>query len=93
MAGGTAGGTAARACPEVMAVQWKHTDKNENRHGGGGGGGGGGGSVRPALSVQSSSEGAQLSVYRVMLASTFCLQPGGDSPTRKGIYDAIAAQW
>ena len=31
------------------------------------------------------------SLYRVMLASTFCLSLGGDTPTRKSTIDAIAA--
>ena len=32
-----------------------------------------------------------LAVYRLMLASTFCLHIGGDTPTRKSFIDAIVA--
>ena len=32
-----------------------------------------------------------LAVYRVMLASKFCVHVGGDTPTRKSLFDAIFA--
>ena len=34
-----------------------------------------------------------LAVYRVMLASTFCVHLGGDTPTRKSFVDAVVAGW
>jgi len=44
------------------------------------------------LFVDERSNGDVASLYRVMLASTFCLSLGGDTPTRKSTIDAIAAQ-
>ena len=37
----------------------------------------------PAVDLNEKGHSASLAMYRVMLASTFCLHIGGDSPTRK----------
>mmetsp|Transcript_109476 Transcript_109476/g.205327 ORF Transcript_109476/g.205327 Transcript_109476/m.205327 type:complete len:708 (-) Transcript_109476:186-2309(-) len=39
--------------------------------------------------TSTSLPGRQSDMYQLVLASTFCLDPPGDSPTRKGLFDAL----
>lgn len=79
-----------RACPEVMSLWfWAYHDGGEgvgklsdHHH-----------STRDhPLYVDDRESSDVLAVYRVMLASTFCVHIGGDTPTRKSYIDAIMAQ-
>ena len=80
----------AQTCPEVMSLTfWSPHDGgdgykklSEQPH-------------RPPkggpLFVDDREANDVLAIYRVMLASTFCLHIGGDTPTRKSFIDAILA--
>ncbi|GJM84722.1 hypothetical protein PR202_ga00419 [Eleusine coracana subsp. coracana] len=47
--------------------------------------------TKPSASEPSSCESSRGAVMRVMGRSTFCLQPRGDTPTRRSTFDAVLA--
>lgn len=80
----------AKSCPEVMSLSfWAYHD-----------GGEGVGKLSDyhhtsrdhPMYVDDRESADVLAVYRVMLAATFCVHIGGDTPTRKSYIDAIMAQ-
>jgi hypothetical protein len=47
--------------------------------------------TKPSASAPSSCESSPRTVMRLMESSTFCLQPSGDTPTRRSTFDAVLA--
>jgi xyloglucan galactosyltransferase MUR3 len=47
--------------------------------------------TKPSASAPSSCESSPRAVMRLMESSTFCLQPHGDTPTRRSTFDAVLA--